>query len=63
MLSDTDITQNTYIRSRMVTEIKGREKCVHRVGPRTVCGQLTWSADMPYRWACMLQSDAVASQR
>jgi hypothetical protein len=36
MLKYTDITQNTYIQSRTVTEIMDREKCGLLAGPRTV---------------------------
>jgi hypothetical protein len=36
MLKYTDITQNTYVQSLMVTEIMVREKCGLLVGPRTV---------------------------
>jgi len=36
MLKYTDITQNTYVQSRTVTEIMAREKCGLLVGPRTV---------------------------
>ena len=36
MLKYTDITQNTYVQSWMVTEIMAREKCGLLVGPRTV---------------------------
>ena len=35
-LKYTDLTQNTYIRSRTVTEIMAREKCGLLVVPRTV---------------------------
>jgi len=38
MLKYTDITQNTYVQSRMVTEIKAREKCGLLAVPRTVPG-------------------------
>ena len=41
MLKYTDITQNTYIQSRTVTEIMAREKCGLLVGLRTVRCQLT----------------------
>ena len=37
-LKCTDITKNTYIRSRTVTEIKAREKCGLLAVPRTVPG-------------------------
>ena len=40
MLNYTDITQNTYIQSRTVTEIMAREKCGHLAFPRTVRLQL-----------------------
>ena len=40
MLNYTDITQNTYIQSWMVTEIMAREKCGHLAFPRTVRLQL-----------------------
>jgi hypothetical protein len=41
MLKYTDITQNTYIQSRTVTEIKAREKCGQlRVSTHCTC-QLT----------------------
>jgi hypothetical protein len=63
MLNYTDMTQNTYIRSLTISEIIARENCGYHVSLRTVCSQLTWSADVPYRWACMLQLDAVTSQR
>ena len=36
MLKYTDITQNTYVQSRTVTEIMAREKCRLLAGPRTV---------------------------
>jgi hypothetical protein len=36
MLKYTDITQNTYIQSRTVTEIMVREKCGLLAGPLTV---------------------------
>jgi hypothetical protein len=36
MLKYADITQNTYIQSRTVTEIMTREKCDLLAGPRTV---------------------------
>ena len=36
MLNYTDITQNTYIQSRTVTEIMAREKCGHLAFPRNV---------------------------
>ena len=36
MLNYTDITQNTYIQSWMVTEIMAREKCGHLAFPRNV---------------------------
>ena len=36
MLKYTDITQNTYVQSWMVTEIMVREKCGLLAGPRTV---------------------------
>ena len=39
-LKYTDITQNTYIQSRTVTEIMARERCVLLVVPRTVPDQL-----------------------
>ena len=38
MLKYTDITQNTYVQSRTVTEIKAREKCGLLAVPRTVPG-------------------------
>ena len=38
MLKYTDITQNTYIQSSTVTEIKAREKCGLLAVPRTVPG-------------------------
>ena len=40
MLNYTDITQNTYIESWMVTEIMAREKCGHLAYPHTVRLQL-----------------------
>ena len=40
MLNCTDITQNTYIQSWMVTEIMAREKCGHLAFPRSVRLQL-----------------------
>jgi len=40
MLNYTDITQNSYIQSRTVTEIMAREKCGHLPFPRTVRLQL-----------------------
>ena len=40
MLNYTDITQNTYIQSWMVTEIMAREKCGHLAFLRTVRLQL-----------------------
>jgi len=36
MLKYTDITQNTYVQSLMVTEIMAREKCGLLAGPCTV---------------------------
>ena len=36
MLKYTDITQNTYVQSGMVTEIMPREKCGLLADPRTV---------------------------
>ena len=41
MLKYTDITQNTYIQSRKVTEIMAREKCDLLAVPRTVPVKLT----------------------
>ena len=41
MLKYTDITQNTYIQSRTVTEIMAREKCGLLEVPRTAPVQLT----------------------
>ena len=41
MLNYTDITQNTYIQSLMVTEIMAREKCGHLAFPRSVRLQLS----------------------
>ena len=38
MLNYTDITQNTYVQSWTVTEIKAREKCGLFAVPRTVPG-------------------------
>ena len=38
MLKYTDITQNTYVQSRTVKEIKTREECVLLAIPRTVPG-------------------------
>ena len=38
MLKYTDITQNTYVQSWTVTEIKAREKCSILAVPRTVSG-------------------------
>ena len=38
MLKHTDITQNTYVQSWTVTEIKAREKCGLLAVPRTVPG-------------------------
>ena len=38
MLKYTDITQNTYVQSWTVTEIKAREKCGFLAVPRTVPG-------------------------
>jgi len=38
MLKYTDITQNTYVQSWTVTEIKAREKCVLLAVPRSVPG-------------------------
>jgi len=38
MLSYTDITQNTYVQSLTVTEIKAREKCRILAVPLTVPG-------------------------
>ena len=38
MLKYTDITQNTYVQSLTVTEIKAREKCGLLAVPRTVPG-------------------------
>jgi len=36
MLKYTDITQNIYVQSEMVTEIMAREKCGLLAGSRTV---------------------------
>jgi hypothetical protein len=36
VLKYADITQNTYVQSRTVTEIMAREKCGLLAGPRTV---------------------------
>ena len=36
MLKYTNITQNTYVQSRTVTEIMAREKCGLLAGPHTV---------------------------
>jgi len=36
MLKYTDITQNTYVQSRTITEIMAREKCGLLAGPHTV---------------------------
>jgi hypothetical protein len=36
MLKYTDITQNTYVQNRTVTEIMAREKCGLLAVPRTV---------------------------
>ena len=48
-LKYTNITKNTYIRSRTVTEIKAREKCSLLAVPRTVPG----SRDvLPVHCAC-----------
>ena len=41
MLKYNDITQNTYIQSRTVTEIMAREKCGLLAGLRTVPCQLS----------------------
>jgi len=41
MLKYTDITQNTYIQRRTVTEIMAREKCGLLAVPRTAPFQLT----------------------
>jgi len=38
MLKYTDISQNTYVQSRTVTEIKAQEKCGLLAVPRTVPG-------------------------
>ena len=38
ILKCTDITQNTYVQSRTVTEIKARENCGFLAVPRTVPG-------------------------
>jgi hypothetical protein len=43
MLKYTDITQNTYVQSWTVTEIKEREKCGLLVIPRTV--PVSWQSD------------------
>ena len=37
MLNYTDITQNTYVQSRTVTEIMAREKCGFHRSRRTIC--------------------------
>jgi len=36
MLNYTDITQNTYVQSRTVTEIMAREKCGRHGGRNTI---------------------------
>ena len=41
MLKYTDITQNTYIQSSMVTDLMAREKCGLFAVPRTAPVQLT----------------------
>jgi len=38
MIKYTDVTQNIYVQSGTVTEIKAREKCVLFAVPRTVPG-------------------------
>ena len=43
MLNYTDITQNTYIQSRTVTEIMAREKCGHLAFPLSIRLQCTAS--------------------
>ena len=47
MLDYTDITQNTYIQSRTVTEIMAREKCGHLAFPRSVGTQLYREPPLP----------------
>jgi len=42
MLKYTDITQNTYVQSWMVTEIMAREKCGLLAGPHTV--HVSWQS-------------------
>jgi len=42
MLKYTDITQNTYVQSRTVTEIMAREKCGLLAGPHTV--PISWQS-------------------
>jgi len=57
-LKYTDITQNTYIRSWTVTEIKAREKCGLLAVPRTVPG----SRDvLPIHCECPSLSTACSS--
>jgi len=57
-LKYTDITKNTYIRSRTATEIKASEKCGLLAVPRTVPG----SRDvLPIRCACPSLSTAGSS--
>ena len=45
MLKYTDITQNTYVQSWTVTEIKAKEKCGLLAGPRTV--PVSWHYPCP----------------
>ena len=47
MLNYTDITQNTYIESRTVTEIMAREKCGHLAFPRSIRLQLYREPHLP----------------
>ena len=47
MLNYTDITQNTYIQSWMVTEIMAREKCGHLAFPRSIRLQLYREPPLP----------------
>ena len=47
MLNYTDITQNTYVRSRTVTEIMAREKCGHH--------RCRHSVGRPWRHTCPMR--------
>jgi len=68
MLNYTDITQNTYVQSRMVTEIMAREKCgrhrcrntVRRPRRHTCPMRLPDQRDMVMQWPWRVRYSTVA---